>query len=79
MLSVGLREATGAFINMRPNVVEHQELGARESMQRLRSGHRTVDIGSWNGGTYFYLVTSIVLQGMLFNYLEQGARVRWNT
>eukprot|EP00439_Symbiodinium_sp_Y106_P056283 s3645_g7.t2 len=67
--------ATGAFINMRPNVVEHQELGARESMQRLRSGHRTVDIGSWNGGTYFHLVTSIVLQGMLFNYLEQGARV----
>ena len=52
LLSVGLLEATGACINMRSNVVEYQELGAQESMQRLRSGHRTVDIASWKGGTF---------------------------
>ncbi|CAE7436187.1 RE1 [Symbiodinium necroappetens] len=52
LLSVGLLESTGAAIDMRRNTVNYQELGVSEQMQRLRSGHRVVDIASWRGGDF---------------------------
>ena len=52
LISVGLLEATGAAIDMRRNTVVYQELGVSEPMQRLRSGHRVVDIAAWRGGEF---------------------------
>ena len=52
LLSVGLLEATGAVIDMRRNTVNYKELGVSEAMIRMRSGHRVVDIASWEGTTY---------------------------
>ena len=45
LLSVGLLES------MR-NTVNYQELGVSEPMQRLRSGHRIVDVADWPGGAF---------------------------
>ena len=52
LLSVGLLEATGAVIDMQRNTVNYKGLGVSEAMIRMRSGHRVVDIASWEGTTY---------------------------
>ena len=49
LLSVGLLEHAGAIIDVPRNQIRFQNFGTSADMNRLSSGHRTLDISSWNG------------------------------
>ena len=49
LLSIGLLESAGAIINTKTNETQFEAIGTRDSMCRLKSGHRTVDITKWDG------------------------------
>ena len=52
LLSVGLLEHAGAIIDVARNQLEFKSLGSSATMNRLSSGHRTIDVASWKGGTF---------------------------
>ena len=52
LLSVGLLEHTGAVIDVAKNQLEFRTLGSSTMMNRLSSGHRTIDVASWKGGVF---------------------------
>lgn len=52
LLSIGFLEFLGAKIDLQKNTVFFERLGAELSMKRLPSGHRTVPLCDWPGGTF---------------------------
>ena len=49
LLSIGLLESAGAVINTASNVIEFRNIGTEDSMVRIKSGHRVLNIAKWSG------------------------------
>lgn len=52
LLSIGLLESMGSVIDTRANVLKYELYGAQDQMNRLKSGHRTIDITKWDGESF---------------------------
>ena len=52
LLSIGLLEHAKSVIDTEQNVISFKGFGTQDRMNRLSSGHRTVDITKWPGGSF---------------------------
>ena len=52
LLSVGLLEHSGAIIDVANNRIVFSKLQSSADLQRLSSGHRTLDAAAWNGSHF---------------------------
>ena len=76
LLSVGLLEHAGAVIDVAKNQLEFRTLGSSTMMNRLNSGHRTIDVASWKGGVFpvpEQLETEFCLKPGAFNSSDSSA------
>jgi hypothetical protein len=51
LLSVGLLEHAGAVIDIAQNKIDFRSFGSSTNMTRIGSGHRTISVAAWKGGS----------------------------
>ena len=52
LLSIGLLEHAKSVIDTDQSLIFFKSFGAQDQMNRLASGHRTVDVTKWHGGSF---------------------------
>ena len=52
LLSVGLLEHAGAVIDIAQNKIDFRSFGSSTNMTRIGSGHRTISVAAWKGGSF---------------------------
>ena len=78
LLSIGLLESAGAVINTASNVIEFRNIGTEDSMTRIKSGHRVLNIAKWSGEQFPVpeeVKEQYGLQAGAFNLLSESCEV----
>ena len=52
LLSIGLLEFTGSIVDINSNTITFCKFGSQSPMNRLHTGHRSIDISSGEGGQF---------------------------
>ena len=52
LLSIGLLESLGSIIDIKGNVLKYENYDSEDFMFRMSSGHRTIDVTKWDGGSF---------------------------